>query len=515
MRLVMVGVDYHSADMETRELFSLSNEIRSQTIASLIGGDIEGCALLSTCNRTELYISHTSDVPPDGVALLCAALGLDDTVYRRFFIERSERQAVTHLMRVAAGLESIVPGDDQIVTQVRDAVELARQANASDPLLESLFRLAVTAGKRIRTEACPARKNTSAATRAVQALENELGPLAGKRALIIGSGTIGKLVAASLAERQCTIAMTVRNPRADVAVPPECMLVPFANRLDELTRCDFVVSATTSPHYTLHCHEVRALPARPGLWVDLSIPRDIDPAIGQLPGLTLWNIDSLRLPDEESPGQTPEAILSIIEEEAGKFENWRKNRRRRTPALAGEPDFPLFISLHNALVLVAGGGKVAARRVEKLLRFGARVRLVSPSLVKEMQPHLEHARVEWIQEKYQPHHLDGATLAIAATNDREVNRCIGLEARRRGVLVSVADRRQECSFYFPAILASDRLSAGIVSTNGDHTLVRRAGEHLQAQMELFDEEYTGGKQGKRTGYAAGAAGHGCHSPASS
>lgn len=172
--------------------------------------------------------------------------------------------------------------------------------------------------------------------------------------------------------------------------------------------------------------------------------------------------------------------------------------KRETFAVAPEnchgvtdvPNFPVFIRLAGANVFIAGGGKVAARRASKLLEFGARLTIAAPELSPEMEAVAAAPAVTWLQREYASGDLDGATLAIAATNDRAVNHRISLDARNRGILVSVADNRDDCTFFFPALLQSNRLTAGLISNNGDHTLVRDAAAALRTEMKAFDENHT-------------------------
>ena len=156
--------------------------------------------------------------------------------------------------------------------------------------------------------------------------------------------------------------------------------------------------------------------------------------------------------------------------------------------LPRESDFPIFINLYGAVVLVVGGGKVAARRAEKLLEFGARVHVVAPEVAPEMAKLVGKPGLKWTREPYQPCYMEGVTLAIAATDQREVNSRIGLDARERGILVSVADQRQECTFYFPAIARSKRFTAGLVSNHGEHALLSWAAARLREEMDAMMEQ---------------------------
>lgn len=497
-RLLMVGLDHKVADIATREAFSLADSQQGPFLQRLCAHPhISGCAYLSTCNRSELYLSHTGAPEFDAAPLLCEALGID-AAFKDCLLERAGASAVRHLMRVSGGMEASVPGDDQVISQVRAAIEAAREADSADPQLETLFRLAVTAGKRIRTKAPFSRDGDSVADAAVRSLAEHLGELQDRRALVIGNGIIGRLAAAALLSRSCSVAMTLRTHRPGrPAMPEGCDTIEFAERFAAMQQSDIVISATASPHFTVTREELEKLPKRPAVMVDLAIPRDIEPEAGSLSGVTLWNLDDLK---QSNDGQSARRTLlaeEIIDEEAARFEMWRQNRQRHSRRQRGRPDFPAFINLHGRVALVVGGGKVAARRAEVLLNFGASVRLIAPVISEEAQRLLEREGLVWRQRAYKSSDLEGVTLAVAATDVREANQRIGQEAKEHGVLVSVADRREECSFYFPAIIRSENLTAGLVSNDGSrHDLVKKTAARLRGALDQIDEDYTGGKQGE-------------------
>ncbi|MCC8179773.1 MAG: glutamyl-tRNA reductase, partial [Planctomycetes bacterium] len=382
MHVAMAGLDYKTSGVTTRETFAVQPERMAAVLATVLSASrADGCALLSTCNRTEIYLSYSGETP-DCPALLCAALGVDIEQHRRYFVARRERQAVVHLMRVAAGMESSVLGDDQILTQARSAIEYARQAGASDPVLETLFRCAVTAGKKVKTTVPFRREGASVAAEAVGRLERHFGGLRGRTALVIGNGVVGRLAAQELLQRGCAVTMTLRKRSPIKSGPPEgCETINFDDRAEAAAKSDFVISATSSPHLTLTADQVPACERQVRIFVDLAVPRDLDPALAELPGVQLWNVDDLRPEGETGDNQDAIALADeIIDEEAGRFEMWRRNRWLRLSGRTGNPDFPVFINLHGSTVLIAGGGKVAARRADVLLNFGAQIKMVAPEL---------------------------------------------------------------------------------------------------------------------------------------
>lgn len=487
----MIGIDHRTASLEQREPFSLAPVRQREVVAGILTHNaIDGAVILSTCNRTELYLAHSRESRPDALRLLCRLLGCEAEAVRPLFRERRERAAAAHLLRVAAGLVSSVPGDDQIAAQIREALENSRQIGGADPLLETLFRAAVAAGKRIKTSVSFVRYGGSAAGEAVLALERELGGLAGKRALVIGNGVVGRLAAAGLRDKGAEVAVTRRTCRhGGPDVPAGCESVDYDQRYRIMDGRNIVVSATTSPHSTVAAAALGELSAVPPFFVDLAIPRDIDPEVTTVPGVTLWNIDKFTRPTDIDANRRQEvAAEAIIEEECRRFTTWRHNRRVLARAREQAPRFPLFIDLNGAEALVVGAGAVAARRAGMLVRFGARVRIVAPVAASETHELIERENIRWERREYNAADLEGVTLAVAATDQREVNRRIGKDARKRRIPVSVADRREECTFYFPALAQAGNLMAGLVSDNGDHQLVAEAAKAIRETLRRFSNE---------------------------
>ncbi len=141
------------------------------------------------------------------------------------------------------------------------------------------------------------------------------------------------------------------------------------------------------------------------------------------------------------------------------------------------PRFPLFVDLEGARAVVVGGGTVACRRIQVLLRFGAYVTVIAPDWREPVEG------VRWERRPYAPGDLAGAALAVAAAGERAVNEAVGREARSAGIPVSVADDPAACTFYFPAVCLTEELTAGVVSRNGDHALTARAARAVRTTLE--------------------------------
>ena len=374
MKLCMAGIDA-SAPFEEREKLSL---VRGQVQAMLPRiAEQTGCAavLLATCSRTELYLHAEGErALPDPAEALCRAAGVAASA---FVTRREGADAVRHLMHVASGMQSQIFGDDQIVSQVKDAVALAREAKTTDAVLDTLFRRAVTAGKRVRTETRLTGVPASAAEVGVRRAERFFGSLAGHRAVVIGNGEMGRLAARALVRAGSEITVTLRTYRhGETLVPQGCGTVPYARRLDAIEGADLVVSATTSPHFTLTAAQMQTLLCPPRLLLDLAMPRDIESTAAGAQ-TALFNLDDLGdLGDADDTSR--ETAECILDEETREFFAWlnyraalpliakiksaaieRVRHMRDYDALAAEGDAETLaeLAVSRAVELVLGGMK--------------------------------------------------------------------------------------------------------------------------------------------------------------
>ena len=320
MNIVMSGLEHSLAPIHLRERLSFTKLQNAEMIGKIYDfPHISGCVLLSTCNRTELYLSCTEEVNPG--ELLCKAAGMEYTQYQQMFVTHSGQQAVQHLMEVSAGLRSRIWGEDQIISQVRDAISIARQAHTTDPVLETLFRFAISAGKEVRTKARLTAVSSSAASMAVALIKEKLGPLTHKKAMVIGNGEMGRLAASLLQKEGCDVLVTLRSYRhGETIVPPGCGVVPYDERMQHMNGIDILISATTSPHYTVTADQLSSLSHPPVIAVDLAIPRDIQPEAGNLLGLSLYNIDDLGSFLENRT--VPENVSAILQTQMNNFYRW-------------------------------------------------------------------------------------------------------------------------------------------------------------------------------------------------
>lgn len=329
MNLTMTGIDFVHAPMAQRERVSF---VRGQVQALLPRlaetPGVIGCVLLATCNRTELYVQGEEGASTDPLAMLACAAGFDAEAFRDLSVTRTDKACVQHLLAVAAGLESQIFGDDQILTQVRDAAALAREAQTMDSVLDTLFRRAVTAGKRVRTEVKLIGVPASAAAAGVRRAQDFFGSLEGKRAVVIGNGEMGRLAASALRAQGCAVTVTLRSYRhGETIVPAGCDTFPYDRRCEVLEDADLAVSATTSPHFTISAQQVADLQQPPRLLLDLAMPRDIEQTVAEDARVTLYNLDDLGDLDDSRNKAAKQAAERILDEEQAEFYRWYAYRQ--------------------------------------------------------------------------------------------------------------------------------------------------------------------------------------------
>lgn len=320
MKILMASLEHSLAPIDLRERLSFTKAQTADMDRIICSYEhIQGCVLISTCNRTELYLSAAEEVDPG--QLLCRATHTEYEPYRNAFVCHSGDQAIRHLMAVAAGLRSRIWGEDQIISQVKGAISIARDAHTTDAVLETLFRSAISAGKEVRTKLHLTALPTSAASMAVELLQKKLGNLKGKKAVVIGNGEMGRLTAELLHNAGADVAVTLRTYRhGQTIVPAGCGVIAYGHRFHAMDGVDLVVSATTSPHFTVTADNLLSMAAPPSVLVDLAIPRDIQPEAGQLDGIELYNVHDLG--DFLEDRTVPPEVTEIIHTHLDNFYRW-------------------------------------------------------------------------------------------------------------------------------------------------------------------------------------------------
>jgi glutamyl-tRNA reductase len=333
MKLVLVGTSHHRAPLELREQLFVSAAQNRELVERLAGTDAEA-VVLSTCNRTELYLAHgeAEAAQERAFAELIALAGAAESELASALYTFEGEAAALHLFRVAAGLDSLIPGEAQILGQVRGAYEVARDTGTAGPVLHRLFRQALRVGRRVRTETAIGENPASVSSAAAELAERVFGSLEGRRILVLGAGKMSDLATVNLISRGVD-SVFVANRSVERA---ERLARRFGGRAagldaveEELEHADVVVASTSARGFVLSADQVeramRKRRGRPIFFVDIAVPRDIDPAVNEIEGCYLYDVDDLeRVVDESVAGRRQEAVRAeaIVVEEAGRFHEW-------------------------------------------------------------------------------------------------------------------------------------------------------------------------------------------------
>lgn len=348
MHLVVVGLNHRTAPVGLLERFSFTPEIQRALLSPAGVGAAPTrfyeAALVVTCNRTEAYavVGEPASARDVLVHRLGSAAGVPPSALEPALYWAADEDAVHHLFEVAAGLDSMVVGEWQILGQVQEAYVHARRAGAAGIVLRALFRAAVSAGRRARMGSGLGRGAASVGSAAVGLAERELGPLAGRNAVLIGSGQMAELVVEAL--RECGVrGARVINRHPERAIPLARALegeaLDFLHLERALIEADFVIAATGAPHAVLQAetlaHVMAERAGRLLLILDIALPRDVEPTAASIPGVHLHDLGSLQtFSGTHPPAEGPEigAAREMIRSEASRFTEWFRSARA-TPML--------------------------------------------------------------------------------------------------------------------------------------------------------------------------------------
>jgi glutamyl-tRNA reductase len=333
--LLALGASHKTASLELRERIALPTGRAARVLAELTEHDaIHEAVALFTCNRTELYLITADPVEAENTALaiLSRQAGLRPTELLGSLYSLRGREAVEHLFAVTGGLDSMIVGEAEIQGQVKRAYEMALVEGVSGPVSNRLFRDALAAGKRVRSETGVARNNVSVSTVAVQLAGEFLGELSERRVLVIGAGENAELTARALSDRGVET-LFVANRRYDRALGLAQRFggraVTFDDMPRELEAADIVVTSTGAPHQILGREELEFVAAsrmgRPLVLIDLAVPRDIEPGVRDCPGIALYDMDDLqRAVARNMDAREAEAAeaLVLVREEVARFDDW-------------------------------------------------------------------------------------------------------------------------------------------------------------------------------------------------
>lgn len=332
----VISVSHETAPLEIRKRFALTKEKQLRLMDSLKRRGI--CSVvISTCGRFEVFSDSDTELAP----FIAAAAGTGTPELLEASVTKTGRAAAEHLFETAAGLRSMVLGEDQILGQIKDAFRTARENGFTNSVLNTLFRLAVTSAKRVKTDTELSATPVSMAGIGLKAARAELGGAIGTALIIGAGGKTGSIIAKDLAGA-CREIITVRRGKAG-CFPAGAELIDYSERYSRIDEADLIVSATSAPHKTLERGRIRTSVQKKRVFLDMAVPPDID--VAEDKNTVLINVDMLQKAAAENnlkkAGEAKRA-LPIIKKYIDEYYDWlerkklyeHKNRNKKQPACA-------------------------------------------------------------------------------------------------------------------------------------------------------------------------------------
>jgi glutamyl-tRNA reductase len=327
---------HHTAPVAWREQLTIADNNLSDFLLRL-APLVDGVAVLSTCNRLEIYIDGIGQANDAILPILAAFVGLDQPMIEPYFVHYAEQDAVSHLMRVACGLDSMVLGETQILGQVAHAYAHAHRIGTTTAALNRLFTQAIHAGKRTHAETDISHNTTSVSHAALTLAETEHGPLSDAHVLVIGAGEMAYLAAGAAAQRKVSALSVINRTYSHAQALAEqvggAMAYQWSSLWSLLMTVDIVITATGAPHTVLEANDLETVLSRrdrPLSVIDIALPRDVDPKAADCEGLFLYDIDSLQQIVDDGMAQRlacVPAVEQIIRQEVLHYTDWLSSRQ--------------------------------------------------------------------------------------------------------------------------------------------------------------------------------------------
>ncbi|OGP97753.1 MAG: glutamyl-tRNA reductase, partial [Deltaproteobacteria bacterium RBG_19FT_COMBO_52_11] len=335
MEIVLIGLSHKTAPVEIREKLCVPQGNVQEVLGRLavFPGFREGL-ILSTCNRLEvLAVEEWGEEGNARVQDLLAKMGgMGQEELRPYLYNRKGEEAVRHLFRVASSLDSMVLGEPQILGQVKEAYSQAVKNKLSGPILNKLFHRSFSVAKRVRTETKIASQAVSVSFAAVELARKILGNLDDKRALLVGAGEMSELAARHLISqgvREILVTNRTFSRAAELALEYKGKAVPFEDFPRQLKEVDIILSSTGSTHYIIRKEQltevIRARKNRPMFFIDIAVPRDVDPKINEIDNVYVYDIDDLQGIVESNKGERKkegEKAEAIVDQGVQAFNRW-------------------------------------------------------------------------------------------------------------------------------------------------------------------------------------------------
>jgi glutamyl-tRNA reductase len=424
--LLVIGVNYHTAPVAVRERFWISEPRRCEALVQLSHAEaIDEVAVLATCNRTEFILWTRDAAAASGSVLnfLTREYGLRLSEWKHFY-RKIDEQALAHVFRVVSSLDSMVIGEPEIEAQVKSAWALAQQAGAAGRFLDAVFQKALAVAKRVGSETTLASAAVSVPRAAVELAKQIFGSLQDRKVLLLGAGKMSETAARYLIKNGANDVRVINRTlesAQELARALNGRAFPFEERLGQVRQADVVISSTSSPHVILSREEMEGIMGErdgaPLLLVDIALPRDIDPAVRDVPGVFLYDIDELEQVIRTNDGERKSAAADaekLVSEEARCF-------RAR---LAAERVVPTIVALRGCLDEICRqeleafkqeAGPLSQEQASSLQALASRItQRISNSLARELKQHPEKVDQDRMREAVQQlFHLE--QLEVAGT----------------------------------------------------------------------------------------------------
>ncbi len=430
------GLNHKSAPVEVREALALPEAQVAQALGDLRAGALEEAMILSTCNRVEIYGVDEADTDTGGRAfrVLCEQRGVKAESVRPFVYTKVHGEAARHCFRVASSLDSMVVGEPQILGQLKAAFDLAQHCGTVGPRLNELVSRAFTVAKKVRSETQLGQGAISVPSVAVELAKKIFGDLAGRSALLLGAGQMGELAARHLLDQrisQLWIANRTWSPAVELSEALSGTPVPFERWGEALGEVDIVIVSASGPSPLVTCDTVRATlgtrRSRPLFFVDIAVPRSVDPGVNDLDNVFCYDIDDLRTVAEANMRERwreASKAEAVVEREVEKFLSRLRDREMA----------PAIVALRGRVEAIRQGE--VARALGFLRGASPETRLAIEALSTAMVNKILHAPISRLRESAREGsggHLAGAVAELFALDTRDASKAaMGGEANGNG-----------------------------------------------------------------------------------
>lgn len=414
--LLALGISHKTAQVAVRERLAFTEAHAAKFAQQALESEhVHEAVLISTCNRTEIYLVVGDPLKAEAevLGMLSQRAGIRPTELAEAIYSPRNCDAARQLYRVTAGLDSMVVGEAEVQGQIRRAHELASDAKCTGPLTNRLFAAALTAGKRVRSETSIGQGRMSVPSVAVDLATSVIGALRERHVVIIGAGETSELTAQALAAQGAgTVFLANRHADRALSIAQRFggSVVGLDRLPEQLAKADIVVSSTSSPHPIVGEEELRmvmgARDCRPLLLIDIAVPRDVDPRCGQIDGVILYDIDDLQAVIARNLGAREEVLPQaeeIVEEEIRRFARWLGHRDAlpTVSALHEQADGLVAAVLAENEDRWESASAKDLQRVEAIAKAVANRLLHEPTLrLRSLSERRSHASLELVRELF-------------------------------------------------------------------------------------------------------------------